>query len=97
MFAQLRNELRYDKKRDIFKMSQNFLETLHNDMVIYVRDIDMYENSTLIKFANDILSTYENSAHSLIENIYNQFVKDDFLELYEKELNVKRKIIKKIF
>lgn len=69
---------------------QTFLDTYFDEMKRFVRDFDEYENATLLDFGSNVVSSHPNSVHFLIEAIYRQVTRADFLNVFQKQFGVRR-------
>ena len=70
-------------------MKQNYLVTYYKDTVKYLRDFDVYANSTfIINFATRVLSELPSSVTHMTRSIHQQIVKEDFIDLLLERLRV---------
>ncbi|RZC38220.1 uncharacterized protein BDFB_003195 [Asbolus verrucosus] len=78
----LRYQLLLEKLRDY----QVFINMHYDKMQKYVRDIEFYENSTLIDFSNSVVSHSDSSVTELVGKMYTILVESDFLKLTSQQL-----------
>ncbi|XP_063904374.1 uncharacterized protein LOC135123541 isoform X2 [Zophobas morio] len=82
----LPNEARLKPNITDIRMKQNYLVTYYKDTVKYLRDFDMYANSTFINFATRVLSELPSSVTHMTRSIHQQIVKEDFIDLLLERL-----------
>ncbi|EFA08552.2 hypothetical protein TcasGA2_TC006207 [Tribolium castaneum] len=85
MLNHLPQVIRHELNLQDIRNKQNFLNIYFATMESYVRNFDELENSTIVNFCENVVSSDPNSVRFLMKAIYNLVITDDFLKAFLKQ------------
>jgi hypothetical protein len=80
MVANLPEQIKLQFNLNDLNNKRRFIDAYYKRMETLVMDIEKFENSTLIKFGNAVVSDLPNSVLLMIETVYQQVTEPNFLK-----------------
>jgi hypothetical protein len=88
MVANLPEQIKLQFNLNDLNNKRRFIDAYYKRMETLVMDIEKFENSTLIKFGNAVVSDLPNSVLLMIETVYQQVTEPNFLKTLFKHSRV---------
>jgi hypothetical protein len=88
MVANLPEQIKLQFNLNDLNNKRRFIDAYYKRMETLVMDFEDYENSTLIKFGNAVVSDLPSSVLLMIETVYQQVTEPNFLKTLFKHSRV---------
>ena len=88
MLKNLRKAIQLELVLHDIRSKQIYLNTYYGTMEKYIRDMEKYENSTLINFAEGVVSGNPSSVPFLMEAVYQQVIAPNFFHHFLNRFDV---------